>query len=262
MLDLLRLSQIGQCPRKIGYHIQTDTPIIRVQNQRMVDGIWHEYEVKLRLYKMGATFELGFPSRFTVQWPLLDGYIYGHPDGIVVIPDGLPHFGLYTPGGRYLLEVKSMSEGMWWQFVKKGLRVSHPHYFDQVQGYMDSSENMEQPIDEDELDTMFHQMCFEAGEEIQELVYNYEPEHPLALKPVIIPTQSLVVAKNKTSGDLRFEVVPYDEDYTAGLRQRWESANVLVEDGLLPGRPYTTPKNWECRECPFIEPCWNISNEE
>jgi len=57
------------------------------------------------------------------------GHAKGHPDGRVL---GLPE----SPDVVHLLEIKTMADKYWKQFVKLGIEKSHPIYFGQMIKYM------------------------------------------------------------------------------------------------------------------------------
>jgi CRISPR/Cas system-associated exonuclease Cas4 (RecB family) len=62
------------------------------------------------------------------EWNMHGGHVSSHGDGIVDI-DGEP----------VLLEVKSMNDASWAKFFTSGVRVSHRHYYDQMQFMMGKS---------------------------------------------------------------------------------------------------------------------------
>jgi CRISPR/Cas system-associated exonuclease Cas4 (RecB family) len=62
----------------------------------------------------------------------LGGHISTHTDGMIEV-DGKP----------YVLEVKTMNDSLFTKFKSKGMRVSHHHYYCQVQMYMALSGVME-----------------------------------------------------------------------------------------------------------------------
>lgn len=62
------------------------------------------------------------------EWNLKGGHVSSHGDGIVELD-----------GEAMLLEVKSMNDASWTKFQMSGVRVSHRHYYDQMQFMMGKS---------------------------------------------------------------------------------------------------------------------------
>jgi hypothetical protein len=56
----------------------------------------------------------------------LGGHVRCNLDGLIEMPDGRLRN----------LEIKSMNDNSWAKFVEKGVRYSHPHYYDQMQMQM------------------------------------------------------------------------------------------------------------------------------
>jgi len=56
----------------------------------------------------------------------LGGHVRCNLDGLIEMPDGRLRN----------LEIKSMNDNSWTKFVEKGVRYSHPHYYDQMQMQM------------------------------------------------------------------------------------------------------------------------------
>jgi len=249
-MDNLRLSKFGTCPRKLAYpQIQNLPQDSEGYNPRFVDGWWHEYEVKHRLALHEVIFETGL---FTTCDVTLDDFT-GHIDGII------RSNGEYLPEGRFLLEIKSMSTGTFWQWLKNGTKVYYPDYYGQVQGYMAARPNFVRTQNITEyFDNLWLQKIMlgitdvmsNTHKELWEIV---DPNKGLPITE--IPKQCLLIAKNKDTGQLKWEVIYYDEDYVEDRKILWAEANKAVDFGRLPERPYEEPAK-ECNYCPFMEECW------
>ena len=245
----LRSSNIGHCARKWGYdqlgtEAEWDTEPDS-EPQLLMDGWWHEYEVKHRLLQRGVEFEAGLEEEITIVFKLgNDWLIPGHLDGVVTVPVGLD-----IPQGRYVLEVKSMG-GAFWQFIKKGLRQSHPHYFDQVQSYLGSF-GVTSIIAASSTNTLLDPIRRWLATKYEEIDYADG-----------IPSQTLVVVKDRSQAGLRMEIIDRDETAIDTLRRRWVAARRKVEQGELPQRHWDDPNNWECRRCPFKVQCWEMAQQE
>jgi len=134
--DYLGGSRIGEaCARKLVYEV-THTP--KDADRDFDGGI-------LRIFDAGHQFEAlsirwlreaGFDLRDRgadgeqIGFRAADGRLRGHADGIIV--DG-PDVGIRWPA---LFEHKALGQKSWTDLVKRGLRLSKPIYFAQVQLYM------------------------------------------------------------------------------------------------------------------------------
>ena len=249
-----RLSQLGSCPRKFSYRLRTPLPddYKEEYNSLFADGNWHEFEVKYRLQKLGVIFEAGYPSVVEVVNTINGEVSTGHLDGIVQVLGGgsIILGGQHLPHGRYILEVKSMNSGSWWQMRKKGLKESHPSYWAQIQGYLFSQmmgiiDNVNLPVGKDPIDEIVNIMA-----DVQK--FFTEPVFSLSYMPL----KALEVSKNKDTGQLQWEVVYPDPIYMDEISDRWRDATLQHDQGGLPDRLYDNEDNWECRDCAFREECW------
>ena len=251
-----RLSQLGQCPRKLSYRLHSPLPddYEEEYNSIFADGHWHEFEVKYRLQKLGVLFEAGYPSIVEVKNQINGEISTGHLDGIVQVPAGINVGMRNVPEGRYILEVKSMNSGSWWQMRKKGLKESHPSYWAQIQGYLSSQmteiiSNVNLPVGKDPIDEIVNIML-----DVQRFFLNE------STMTFVVPTKVLEVSKNKDTGQLQWEVVYPDVIYMDEISDRWKDATEKHEKGELPDRLYEDDNNWECRSCAFREECWDSSS--
>lgn len=258
----LRCSMLGACPRRYGYAALREEEVAHISEEKeqlFLDGWWHEYEVKRRLAGRGVLFEAGIRSTIECAVPLYkagsDGatiHVPGHLDGIIKVEKDLPGI----PIGRYILEVKGLG-GTFWSFIKKGLRISHPAYFDQVQGelHADGEKAIRSygPPHEDPTVATALRALVDGIAEVQ-------IPHSSLLRHW--PTKAVVVAKSKEKGNIHSQVIEPDEGAFASLCRRWRAADDAVANGDLPLRLHETPNNWECKECPFQEECWGGEEDD
>ena len=241
----LRGSSLGKCPRKFGYKALYPKEVEHVipgeVDARLLDGHWHEYEVKKRLVERGVTFHSGLKYASEVKIPLWENFsVIGHTDGEVEIPEGAVKA---VPSGEYLIEVKSMAPGYYWKFVKAGYRMTFPDYFDQLQGYL----NAEEPI---------HWVAVNSEDNPAGALYTNLEGYEVSDSHWVMPRVGLVIAKNKETGAMWTEVVPQDPGYFAGLQRRWKYAWEDVESGELPSRLHEDKNNYECGRCLWAKECW------
>lgn len=252
----LRLSALGYCAAKAGYGVLMPRPAKPgPKNYRFDDGHYHEYEVKRRLAGWGMEFEAGLTEEAVVSLDVLpDWPVTGHLDGIVNAPQAIEtDSGYKIAPGRYILEVKSMSSGPWWKFVKDGYRKAFPSYYDQIQAYLFSSvEEFEDVASRADLKDIAGLYAGLAMSEIPPAVKLYADK-----ERVLLPEKALIVAKNKESGEARYEVVLPDEGYLESTLRRWHEADEAVAQGRIPERDHETPDNYECRDCPWFAECWD-----
>lgn len=249
---LLRLSALGSCMARLGYTVlQPKSLPPKPMNHRFTDGHFHEYEVKHRLAAAGVLFEAGILEEAVVSLDILpDWQVMGHLDGIVGLVTPITTENNYKIGaGRYILEVKSMSSGPWWKFVKDGYRKGFPSYYDQIQAYLHSSyegmEDVTQRADRKDIAALYGHLAQAQTAPL----YNQWG--------VVIPPMGLIAAKNKESGEVRYEVVRPDPGYMDTVIQRWQEADAAVYAGRVPERFHEDPNNYECRECPWFAECWD-----
>lgn len=248
-IESLRCSVMGHCPRRLAasalYPEANKKDESGEVDVRFRDGHWHEYDVKMSLLRDNVRFESGIKTVTDVEFDLTDCSVRpgltipGHLDGIVQA-DGTSKL---VPPGRWLLEVKSMNSGSFWQLLKKGYQEAFPSYYDQIQAYLDSiivGEGYNDSSSGSPIATLYHDLDYEEEEDVIGE----------------IPDTAIIVAKNKDSGQLKVLPVEYDESYAAGLRERWLTAIEQVDAGRLPTRLHETPDNYECRGCPIRYGCW------
>ena len=134
--DYLGASRIGEpCARRLVYEVRHTPP----DPGRDFDGR------TLRIFAAGHVFEdlaiswlrqVGFDLRTQTReggqfgFETAGGRIRGHVDGVIV---GGPHVGLAWP---ILWEHKALKHSSWSDTAKKGVRISKPVYYGQVQIYM------------------------------------------------------------------------------------------------------------------------------
>lgn len=241
----IRGSALGKCPRKFGYKgLQPKEVEHVIQGEvdaRLLDGHWHEYEVKKRMVGRGVTFHTGLRYSSEVKIPLWEGFsVIGHTDGEVEIPEGAVKA---VPSGEYLIEVKSMAPGYYWKFVKAGYRMTFPDYFDQLQGYL----NAEEPT---------HWVAVNSEDNPAGALYTNLENYEVSDSHWKMPRVGLVIAKNKETGAMWTEVVPQDQGYFAGLQRRWRYAYEDVQGGELPSRLHEDKNNYECGRCLWANECW------
>lgn len=248
---LVRGSTVGACPKRLAY--MSDSVTERVdngqasENPRFDDGHWHEFDVKRRIGEAGGMFEGGVSRVHNAEVRIHDEWaVRCHWDGVIHVNTDrdLP---AWLPSGRFLIEVKSMATGSFWKFVKDGYRRAFPGYFDQVQAYLNSSFTKFTPMSEERTPVrdLYHGL------------WAYEfTEYELALLPRSTPVYALILAKNKETGRIWSEVVERDDTHWDGIIRRWRVAEAAVVRGELPDRLYDNDKNFECRECPWRETCW------
>ena len=244
-----RGSNLGLCPRKLAYEGGSFLNVTQVPTkQRLLDGWWHEVEVKGRLCDMDLHFESGLSSQANLVLNVNGVQILGHIDGIVCAfspIDGIPL-------GRYILEVKSMGPGGWFNLKRNGLINSHRHHYDQLQGYLGGSLVSMSPITMEEFENELQRdvilgMLWALAAHYPEAPYDYLAG---------LPTKGLLVAKDKDSGELAYEVVERDPINLAVVKRRVINSIGADLRGELPSRLWDNPKNWECKNCPFRVQCW------
>jgi len=165
--DYLGASRIGEpCSRKLVYEITHTAK----DDGRDFDG------AILRVFEAGHRFEA-----LTIDWLRAAGFdlqtrkrngsqfgfrvagerLRGHIDGVIV---GGPDIGLHWPA---LWEHKAVHAKSWTDLVKRGLRLSKPIYFAQVQvymGYMEIEQTLFTAMNKDTQE-LFHEIVpFDAAE--------------------------------------------------------------------------------------------------
>ncbi len=132
--DYLGASRIGDpCARKLAYEYT------RMRKDREFNGrtlrifdAGHQFEALAIQWMRAAGFELRTHKRNGEQFgfEVAGGRIRGHIDGVIVAG---PDVGIAWPA---LWEHKALKASSWSDLVKRGVRVSKPLYFAQVQIYM------------------------------------------------------------------------------------------------------------------------------
>ena len=122
-------SGIGQaCDASIAFSYRgyPDTPPDSKLARIFRDGHRIEYDVVRDLKKAGYhVMEKNPMTGKQWRWEGYGGLVMGNADGILEIE-----------GKTIGLEIKSMNDGKHKEFVKKGIKSSHPHYYDQMQFMM------------------------------------------------------------------------------------------------------------------------------
>lgn len=132
--DYVGASSLGDaCARRIQYQrlgVPPDMPLSGTQHRIFEQGHVLEGVMANWLQKAGFSLETLDPTtQKPFEFQQAKGQIRGHVDGILRSgPLNLPY--------PLLWEAKTMKAALWRDFVKKGLAISHPHYFVQVQLYM------------------------------------------------------------------------------------------------------------------------------
>lgn len=132
--DYLGGSRVGEpCARKLVYEI-THTPRDRdfdADILRIFDA-GHQFEALSIRWLQLAGFELRDrgPDGGQIGFVAAGGRLRGHADGVIVAG---PDVGINWPS---LWEHKALGQKSWTDLVKRGLRLSKPIYFAQVQLYM------------------------------------------------------------------------------------------------------------------------------
>ena len=91
----------------------------------------HRIEDRVVKDLVNAGFDVSNIDGFTGKqhaFQKFGGHFSGHADGIIIIDDQ-----------DHLLEIKSMNEGRFKDFVRQGVRSSHPKYYAQMQAMMGMS---------------------------------------------------------------------------------------------------------------------------
>jgi len=240
----LRCSGLGYCPKRLAAPFLQDCDAGESSNTpadspRFRDGHWHEYDVKTRLLRDNVRFESGIKTVTKVNFRLNSTILVpGHLDGVIQV-DGTSSL---APPGRWLLEAKSMNDGLYWKLLKQGYQEGFPSYYDQIQAYL-SGEYHEQMLMPNDVDNPASPLY---------ALLDYTEEETMRQ----LPAMGLVVAKNKGSGQLKVLPIITDDSYADGLRRRWLAAIESVDQLRWPERLYESPDNYECRSCPIGEVCW------
>lgn len=236
-------SSAGLCPKRLA----TSPPLSSQPaepNPRFMDGHWHEFDAKRRLVEDGVVFERGLETEASVRASFYTED--GHPDGIVQITDQTAKKNYLPHPGRYLLEIKSMSQGSYWSFVRDGLRISNPSYYDQVQSYMAAEVTGSRSVGDEG----------ERGKNVLASMYLAEFRGKEVRPEQDIPTNCLLIVKNKETGAMYGELVEFDPDHVDVLGTRWSKAQSADQMGFHPDKLHTTPDNYECKRCHLYESCW------
>ena len=132
--DYLGGSRLGEpCARKLVYEVKHapkdrdfDAGILRVFDAG------HQFEALSIRWLREAGFDLRDRSAVGEQFGFAaaEGKLRGHADGVIVAG---PDVGIRWPA---LFEHKALGQKSWTDLVKRGLRLSKPIYFAQVQLYM------------------------------------------------------------------------------------------------------------------------------
>lgn len=253
------LSNAGDCPRKYAYketaEPRTKSDAFHEVNPRFLDGHWHEFEVKQRLCANNVQFESGLGDEVECSLVMGGSVRKGHWDGVVNVPeqdkDTIPRWLQYVPPGRYLLEVKSASTGMYQKFKKTDVRTVWPEYEAQIQCYLRSTPvavvDSEPRSDENQLGLVAAYKALK--EKYGQLSFSGET-----------PDAVLFLVKNKETGDIRSSVVTFDPEYLDMLEERWSVAEQEWEKGSLPDKIFEK-RSVKCRECPGQSSCWGAPDE-
>lgn len=129
-------SRIGEpCARKLVYEV-THTPIddgkgFNGRTLQIFD-VGHQFEALSISWLRSAGFDLRTHSRDGEQFGFVtaNGRIRGHIDGVIV---GGPNIGVAWP---ILWEHKALNARSWADTVRRGVRLSKPVYYAQLQIYM------------------------------------------------------------------------------------------------------------------------------
>ena len=228
---MVRLSGLGNCPRPLGYRVLEVGPDPEFheeaeENPRFIDGHYHEWDIKRRMVKDGVKFTAGLWQSVRVRLNLYRDMVITHGsrkiDGIISVPETVTKY----PTGNFIAEMKSMSSGYFWKFVKGGYRVGFPGYFAQIQGELNAEFGEFIPLSDE--DTPFLKMYQELkGGEDWQCVSDAITE---------LPSKALIIAKNKETGKLWYEQIEKDEAYFIGLSRRWRDAEDEIMEGNLPDR--------------------------
>jgi hypothetical protein len=133
----------GDCVRALwlGFRFAITKKVIPVQLHRIFErGNMEEARIIKDLKKIGvevfrrdnqgSKIEIfGHKGEEQEEFTAAHGHAKGHSDGRVL---GLPE----APKSEHGLEIKTMNDANWNSFSKKGVEVSHPKYYSQVQRYM------------------------------------------------------------------------------------------------------------------------------
>lgn len=247
-VGVLSCSRLGDCPRRLAYSLISPREEVQDEpNPVFLEGHWHEFEVKQRINPY-TTWEAGIGDEAYVEWQLdQDFKVHGHVDAIGTISasSGRPY--LPRSGGRFIIEIKSMSPGVYWKFVKKGIPA---HYYAQVQGYLASK-----------LVTI-NDVRGRAGQNQAGIISMYQTLD-VEYVPLSEETPSLVLflAKNRDTGDIKATIVEPDYYTINTIKQRWLLAEERLQNNQLPDRLYTEPTSDECKRCPFKNECWSANGD-
>ena len=107
-----------------------------VESAVQEEGRLHEDDVIAKLQVKGIIVT---DRQVTLTHPVLP--LAGHPDGRVVLPDGISS-AILTSGIKYLLDVKSMDRSFYWKAIKNFIG-EFPHLYRQLQTYSLMSEDHE-----------------------------------------------------------------------------------------------------------------------
>lgn len=181
------------------------------------DGHRIEEDVVSDMRKAGITVYDEDPQTFKqFNHSELGGHVQGNLDGIVDLST-IPRLGIQEWAD---LEIKSMNEKKWKEFKGKGIKISHPKYYAQMQ--------------------------FNMGLGYDRIVGDdWVPKR----------TKCMMVAYNKNTSEYWVEIIDYDDFYFNMLVARAERAlnerATRVSDKGIDG--------WPCRFCFKKEACWDMN---
>jgi len=142
--DYLGASMLGEeCVRKIQLQYMNHEVDITAQNLRTF-AIGHHLESLIAEWIILAGFDLRTTDENGEQFgfSVADGKLQGHVDGIIYgfPPEIAENFASAAkktrPGATWLWECKTMNNKSWNDTVKRGVMVSKPQYYAQIQLYM------------------------------------------------------------------------------------------------------------------------------
>jgi len=206
----------GSCQRRIWLNFRWayERTIPKRINRIFERGFWAEERIVKDLNSAGMTVS-------GEQYELVDetGHLMGHTDGIVT---GIPG-DEETP---HLLEIKTMNDKRFKQYIKDGLKLSNPQYWVQIQLYMGCLN----------IDKCLFIVENKDNEHRDYQMYDFDPEVYLRYKDVGFQILTSENAPNKIGSSIWHECKMCDafkychkDQYTAANCRTCSFANIEME---------------------------------
>jgi len=208
-LSVFRISNAGACPRRLqlmAWGVQ-GAPVWEGTRRAFAEGHLHEQSI----LDWAAMNLPGGPYRITAaQMEVRVGDLTGHIDALMV-----------NAAGIVLAEAKTLAARAFRSLREKGVRESHPQYYDQVQLYMHGLQGIGMDV-----------------------------------RRAFLVARNKETPKNRL-WDHHFQGVQYDRDYAMAKAEELHRLIDLTVHGQEVQPPYNPRENWQCRPpwCEYTATC-------